>query len=181
MYSPSLTFHLSHLETVFQILSTNSIRVKLSKCSFGQTTIDYLGHSISEHGIAVDSFEIQAIIDWPQPTSLKSLWGFLGLTGYYRKFVRSYDLIAKSLTNMLKQGNFFWTTDSLTTFTSLSRSGNKHIWDRYRHYFVSRWSPNHLPQQGTIGSQSRSSHLRQRNAIGSQSYDDTLQTFHMLN
>ena len=56
---------------------------------------------------------------WPQPTSLKSLRGFLGLTGYYRKFVRNYDLIAKPLTNMLKQGNFFWTTDSLTTFTSL--------------------------------------------------------------
>ena len=199
MYSSSLTTHLSHLETVFQILSTNSIRVKLSKCSFGQTTIDYLGHSISKHDIAVDNFKIHAITDWPQPTSLKSLRGFLGLTSYYRKFVRNYDLIEKPLTNMLKQGNFFWTTDSLTTFTSLNHALAINLV-----LALPNFSKEFVVETDTFGTgigdvlcqdghpiaflnkalsraQSRSSHLRQRNAIRSQSYDDILQTFHMLN
>lgn len=87
VYSPSLNTYLSHVETVFKVLSVNSLKVKLNKCFFGEQQIDYLGHSISGQGVSVDDSKIQAILDWPQPTSIKSLWGFLGLTGYYRKFV----------------------------------------------------------------------------------------------
>ena len=122
VYSPSLATHLSHLETVFQVLSSHSMRVKLSKCSFGQTTIDYLGHSISVQEVAVDNSKIQAILDWPKPQSIKGFRGFLGLTGYYRKFVRHYGMIAKPLTNMLKQGNFSWTTESTAAFNTLKQA-----------------------------------------------------------
>lgn len=90
VYNPSIATHLSHLETIFEILYNNSLKVKLSKCSFGQDEIAYLGHTISGKGVAVDPFKIQAIIDWPRPTSLKSLRGFLGLMGYYRKFIKHY-------------------------------------------------------------------------------------------
>ncbi|KAM0987487.1 hypothetical protein ACFX2A_011769 [Malus domestica] len=61
IYSPSLATHLSHLENVFQVLSTHSLRLKLSKCSFRQAKIDYLGHSISGQGVAVDNSKVHAI------------------------------------------------------------------------------------------------------------------------
>lgn len=99
--NPSLHTHLSYLETVFQVLSTNSLKVEFNKCSFGQNKNDYLEHSISGNGVSVDASKIQAIIDWPQPTYIKSLQGFLGLTSYYRKFVHHYRLIAKLLTTMI--------------------------------------------------------------------------------
>ncbi|TQD91944.1 hypothetical protein C1H46_022460 [Malus baccata] len=122
VYSPSLNTHLSHLETVFQILSTHSLKVKLNKCSFGQHQIDYLGHTISGHGVSVDTSKIEAIINWPRPVCIKSLRGFLGLTGYYRKFVKHYGVLAKPLTNMLQQGNFLWTPESLNAFESLKQA-----------------------------------------------------------
>ncbi|TQE12665.1 hypothetical protein C1H46_001685 [Malus baccata] len=121
VYSPSLATHISHLETIFETLSHHSLKVKLSKCSFGQDQIDYLGHTISGKGVAVDASKIQAIMDWPQPTSLKGLRGFLGLTGYYRKFVKHYGILAKPLTNMLKQDNFAWSPDSVLAFNALKQ------------------------------------------------------------
>ncbi|KAB2612816.1 ATP-dependent RNA helicase ddx18 [Pyrus ussuriensis x Pyrus communis] len=66
-----------------------------------------------------DNFRDFAIIDWPRPASLKGLRGFLGLTGYYWKFVKHYGLLAKPLTNMLKQGSFSWSPDSIKAFEAL--------------------------------------------------------------
>lgn len=68
----------------------------------------------------MDTSKIKAIIDWP--VCIKSLLEFLGLTGYYRKFVRHYGLIAKPLTTMLQQGNFSWTPESLTAFEKLKHA-----------------------------------------------------------
>ena len=119
VYSSSLATHLSHLETIFETRSHHSLKVKLSKCSFGQEKIDYLGHMISGKGVAVDESKIKTIRDWPQPKSLKGLRGFLGLTGYYRKFVKHYGILAKPLTNMLKQGSFSWSPDSIQAFNAL--------------------------------------------------------------
>lgn len=70
----------------------------------------------------MDNSKIQPIIDWPQPMSIKSLRGFLGLTSYYRKLVFHYGLIAKLLTNMLQQENFSWNTDSIVAFDKLKQA-----------------------------------------------------------
>jgi hypothetical protein len=87
VYSKSLEDHVNHLEAVLELLSQDKWQVKLSKCSFAQRKIDYLGHVISEAGVSTDPLKIVAIIDWPQPENAKQLRSFLGLAGKYRKFV----------------------------------------------------------------------------------------------
>ncbi|CAL9012350.1 unnamed protein product, partial [Prunus brigantina] len=77
--------HITHLQTVFEILRSNHLFVKKSKCVFAQPQIEYLGHTISSHGVAVDQTKIDCIQTWPKPSSPKSLRGFLGLAGYYRE------------------------------------------------------------------------------------------------
>jgi hypothetical protein len=106
VYSHSEEEHVIHLQKTLEILCLYKLHAKLSKCRFGCSEIDYLGHVISANGVAVDQKKIESILQWPFPSSLKSLHGFLGLTGYYRKFVHGYAQIARPHTNMLKKGAF---------------------------------------------------------------------------
>lgn len=75
-------------------------------CCFGCTEIDYLGYLISKTGVKADPKRIEAMLDWPIPTSLKSYRGFLGLMGYYMKFIKGYGLIVAPLTALLKKNSF---------------------------------------------------------------------------
>lgn len=90
IYSPSLGEHIMHLRKVFETLRENQLLAKLSKCSFGQKTIGFLGHIISEIGVQPDPNKISTMIDWQTPKTLKMLRGFLGLIGYYRRFIKGY-------------------------------------------------------------------------------------------
>lgn len=103
VYSKDWESHLSHLQQVLQLLQDNQVFVKFSKCSFGVSTIEYLGHIISDAGVSLVDSKLQAILSWPVPKSLRALRGFLGLTGYYRKFIRHYGMIAAPLTQLLKK------------------------------------------------------------------------------
>ena len=79
----------------------------MSKCSFGMEEVEYLGHIVGHAGVKVEPKKIQAMQDWPQPKTFKSLRGFLGLTGYYHKFVHNYGRIENPLTQLLKKNSFF--------------------------------------------------------------------------
>ena len=98
--------HATHLEQVLGILQLNSFYIKGSKCAFGVGTIDYLGHIISVGELRADQAKIEAMTAWPTPTTVKQLRGFLGLTGYYRRFVKHYSLIAAPLTDLLRKEGF---------------------------------------------------------------------------
>ncbi|MCI06874.1 hypothetical protein A2U01_0027935, partial [Trifolium medium] len=76
-------------------------------------------HIISKDGIQADPSKIQAMVDWPQPASITMLRGFLGLTGFYRKFIKNYAAIATPLTNLLKKDAFLWSPDAETAFQAL--------------------------------------------------------------
>ncbi|OMO79377.1 reverse transcriptase [Corchorus capsularis] len=122
VYSPSMETHSEHLRIVLQLLAHHQFYVKLSKCSFGQTSIDYLGHVIGDAGVHVEPSKISAVTAWPTPTNLKTLRGFLGLTGYYRKFVKNYAHIAAPLTNLLRKDNFLWTSEAANSFQALKEA-----------------------------------------------------------
>jgi hypothetical protein len=94
IYSKSWADHLRHLRAVLTILRQHHLFVKRSKCSFGVDSVGYLGHIISAAGVAMDPAKVQAISAWPRPRSARAVRGFLGLVGYYRKFVHNYGTIA---------------------------------------------------------------------------------------
>ena len=103
VYSQCLLDHIQHLNLVLEILKENQLFAKKSKCCFGCDEIDYLGHLISKEGVRANPSKIEVMRDWPLPSTLKSLRGLLGLTGYYKKFIKGYDLIAGPPSALLKK------------------------------------------------------------------------------
>nr|GEW94209.1 putative mitochondrial protein [Tanacetum cinerariifolium] len=103
IYSPTWESHLEHIALVFLKLQEHSLIARISKCAFGETSIEYLGHIISHKGVATDPNKIKAVVEWPTPTNLKQLRGFLGLTRYYRRFVQQYDASSQGIGAVLMQ------------------------------------------------------------------------------
>ena len=95
IYSNTLEDHVHHLSQVFQIIKQHHFLIKKSKCSFAQRDIEYLGHVISGKGVATEPSKIVAAQQWPTPSNIKQLRGFLGLTGYYRKFIKNYSMLSR--------------------------------------------------------------------------------------
>nr|KYP64304.1 Transposon Ty3-I Gag-Pol polyprotein [Cajanus cajan] len=121
IYNSSFTAHLLHLRSILDLLLVNQFYAKHPKCIFGVECVGYLGHTITESGVQPDPDKVKAIIDWPVPLSLTGLRGFLGITGFYRRFVRHYARIASPLTELLKCATFTWTTQAQQAFTVLKK------------------------------------------------------------
>jgi hypothetical protein len=119
VYSKDFEAHIGHLKLTLELLRQHQLYAKKSKCRFGVKEVDYLGHIVSNHGVCADPNKIKAVLDWPLPKSIKSLRGFLGLTGYYRKFIKHYGAIAAPLTAMLKKNAFVWTCEAKEAFQAL--------------------------------------------------------------
>lgn len=123
IYSKSFEDHLIHLRQVLQILQQDQWQVKLSKCAFAQERIAYLGHVVSAAGVATDDSKIETIRKWSAPKTVKEVRSFLGITGYYRKFIRHYGVISKPLTNLLRKGVLFvWTAVEEEAFQTLKHA-----------------------------------------------------------
>lgn len=123
VYSNSLEEHIEHLRQVFSLLANDKWSVKLSKCQFAQQRISYLGHVVSADGVATDPGKIQSIQSWLTPTDAKQLRSFLGLAGYYRKFVRHFAIISRPLNDLLKKGTIFlWTSIQEESFQALKNA-----------------------------------------------------------
>ncbi|GMI86385.1 hypothetical protein HRI_002307800 [Hibiscus trionum] len=120
VFSRTWKDHIFHLRTVLQLLKQHGLVAKLSKCSFGQDTVEYLGHVVSCKGLEVDSAKVAAIRAWPVPSTLRDVRAFLGITGYYRHFIKGYAKIAAPLTDLLKKAEEFqWNGVALQAFESL--------------------------------------------------------------
>jgi hypothetical protein len=94
------------VDRVLHLLSQHQLFPKQSKCAFGASEVEYLGHLVDKDGIRVDTKNIEAMQDQPHPNTLKNLRGFLGLTGYYRKFFKNYGKIVGPLIALLKKKSF---------------------------------------------------------------------------
>jgi transposase InsO family protein len=119
VYNRTLIDHYKHLEMVLELLRANQLVARATKCFFCHTQVEYLGHIITDHGMATDPLKIQAIVDWPIPQSLKQLREFLGLTGYYRRFVKGYGSISKPLTLLLRKDVKGWNEEASKAFNQL--------------------------------------------------------------
>ena len=116
IYSDSLQSHWQHLEAVFTTMKQHQMYLKESKCSFAQPKVEYLGHDISAEGVETDPRKIEVISKWSVPKTIKELRSFLGLTGYYRKFIPGYATISKPMADLLKKGAFSWNEQAESAF-----------------------------------------------------------------
>lgn len=119
IYSATESEHLFHVETVLELLKQQQLYANYKKCEFGCLEVAYLGHLISQRGVVVDPSKVQSMIDWPVPKSIKALRSFLGLTGYYRRFIKNYAHLASPLTNQLKKECFGWNEQATQAFEAL--------------------------------------------------------------
>ncbi|RVW63788.1 Transposon Tf2-2 polyprotein [Vitis vinifera] len=103
-------------------LATTPIFCQGKQMRVGQQELEYLGHIVTQQGVKVDNSKIAAMVAWPHPTNISELRGFLGLTGYYRKFVQNYGIIARPLTNLLKKGKFAWNDEAEAAFLALKQA-----------------------------------------------------------
>lgn len=122
VYSTSVAQHMDYVRQVLQTIKEHRLYANRKKCSFGQTSVAYLGLVISKHRAAVDPEKIATMLRWAEAANIRELQGFLGLTGYYRKFIKGYATVAGPLTELLKKGEFCWTREASVAFEKLKRA-----------------------------------------------------------
>ena len=120
VYSKDAQEHEQHLKIVLQKLREKKLYAKLSKCDFWLKEVSFLGYIVSVEGIRVDPTKIEAVVNWKPPRNVTEVRNFLGLAGYYRRFVRGFSIIASLLTKLLRKGiKFEWTDKCQNSFEQL--------------------------------------------------------------
>ena len=104
IFSKSMKDHTFHVRLVLEKLWKFSVQVKLSKCLFDQTEIEFLGFIVKRNGISMDSSRVATIIDWPEPKNHRDVQVFLGFANFYRRFINEFSRIVAALTTLLKGG-----------------------------------------------------------------------------
>ena len=120
IYSGSKEDHEEHLRVVLQILRENQLYAKFSKCQFWLDNVACLGHVILADGVSVEPQKIEAIVNWKPPTNVIEIQSFMGLVGYYRKFVEGFWKLVASLTKLTrKEEKFIWSKACQQSFDEL--------------------------------------------------------------
>lgn len=122
IYSATIEEHVAHVEQAFQVLLDNHFVLKLSKCSFAQQQVEYLGHMVSKKGVEPVAAKVEAVRQWPVPHSIKAFQSFFGLTGFYRRFIKGYASIAAPLVAATTVDPFQWTAVAQLAFDHLKQA-----------------------------------------------------------
>jgi hypothetical protein len=107
IYSKSVDEHEQHLRVVLERLRAHKLYAKFSKCEFWLEKVAFLGHVLTAEGVAVDPEKVEAVSNWQQPTNVSEIRSFLGLAGYYRRFIEGFSKIARPMTELLKKEKKF--------------------------------------------------------------------------
>jgi hypothetical protein len=122
VYSKSVKEHEQHLRVVLGKLRAHKLYAKFSKCEFWLEKISFLGHILTAEGVAVDPAKVETVSNWQQPTNVSEIRSFLGLAGYYRRFIERFSKIARPMTELLKkEKKFNWTESCEKSFQELKR------------------------------------------------------------
>ena len=120
VYSKDREIHDTHLRVVLEILRKEQLYAKLSKCEFWLTEVSFLGHIVSKEGIRVDPKKIEVVVEWKPPRNVTEVRSFLGLAGYYRRFVKGFSMIAAPMTRLLQKNvNYEWSEKCQGSFEKL--------------------------------------------------------------
>ncbi|WJX17476.1 hypothetical protein P8452_07389 [Trifolium repens] len=120
IYSKNNEEHEEHLRIVLQTLKDRQLYAKFSKCEFWLKKVQFLGHVISKEGIAVDPAKVEAVTKWESPKNVGEIRSFLGLAGYYRRFIEGFSKIALPMTQLTRKGKAFeWTQECEESFQKL--------------------------------------------------------------
>ena len=103
IYSQSEWEHEYHLRIVLQFLRDHQLYAKFSKCEFGLTEVRFLGHMVSASGVSVDPEKVEAMMSWERPKSVFEIRSFLGLAGYYRRFIKDFSRLAALMTILTRK------------------------------------------------------------------------------
>ncbi|WVZ59366.1 hypothetical protein U9M48_009517 [Paspalum notatum var. saurae] len=122
IYSKNEKEHEEHLRIVLARLREHKLYAKFSKCAFWLKEVGFLGHVLSEKGVAVDPSKVEAVLNWKQPESVTRIRSFLGLAGYYRRFIKDFSKIAKPMTSLTKKNvKFIWSPKCEEGFQELKK------------------------------------------------------------
>jgi hypothetical protein len=122
IYSKNEEEHEEHLRLVLQKLREHELYAKFSKCEFWLKEVAFMGHIITNGGIAVDPSKVSDVLKWEPPRTVSEIRNFLRLTGYYRRFIEGFSKIVKPLTTLLeKEGEFKWTGACQASFEELKK------------------------------------------------------------
>ncbi|KAA0037369.1 pol protein [Cucumis melo var. makuwa] len=122
IYSKTEAEHEEHLHQVLETLRANKLYAKFSKCEFWLRKVTFLGHVVSSEGVSVDPAKIEAVTNWPRPSTVSEIRSFLGLAGYYRRFVEDFSRIANPLTQLTRKGiPFVWSPACESSFQELKQ------------------------------------------------------------
>ncbi|GMF52310.1 unnamed protein product [Phytophthora fragariaefolia] len=120
IFSKSMDEHVRHLRQVCEVLRANKLYARPDKGDFGQSSVDFLGHTISVDGLHVDSRKTRAIAEWPETSSVKELQRFLGLAGYYRRFINPFAALVLPLSQLTKKDvDWMWSDEQRQAFNAI--------------------------------------------------------------
>lgn len=120
VYSRTREEHAYHLRITLQTLREHQLYAKFEKCEFWLEEVKFLGHVVSEGGVAVDPSKVDAVLNWVPPKSVTEIRSFLGLAGYYRRFIKDFSRIAAPMTQLTRKGiSFVWTDQCQQSFNEL--------------------------------------------------------------
>ena len=120
VYSKNAADHEVHLRKVLEVLREQKLYAKYAKCKFWESTVHFLGHVISTGGITVDPEKVTPVREWKRPKDVNQIRSFLGLAGYYRRFIKNFSILAAPMTRLTKKDvKFAWSAECEQAFEAL--------------------------------------------------------------